>query len=120
MAKDIVPFNVRFPKDLHSDLKELAMADNRSLQNYIITVLKRHVEENLTKEIEGQMNFFEENPSYNSNVEIPERQLSTLEKLMLLNSIKIEDQSQLELALIEQNEIITAKLKELKSNKNNK
>ncbi|GIN23122.1 Arc family DNA-binding protein [Siminovitchia fordii] len=56
MAKEIVPFNVRFPKDLHSDLKKLAEADNRSLQNYIITVLKKHAEEILTKEAKGQIN----------------------------------------------------------------
>lgn len=49
MSKEIIATNLRLPKKLHASLKELAIKDNRSLHNYIITTLENHVS-NQTKE----------------------------------------------------------------------
>lgn len=40
--------NITISKDLKAQLEELAKQDNRSFNNYVITVLKEHVE-NLNK-----------------------------------------------------------------------
>ncbi|MBD1379223.1 Arc family DNA-binding protein [Metabacillus arenae] len=44
MKKEVIATNLRLPKELHGKLKELASDDNRSLHNYIITILENHVE----------------------------------------------------------------------------
>lgn len=41
--KDVIR-SVRYDKELYAKLSELAEADNRSVTNYIETVLKAHVE----------------------------------------------------------------------------
>lgn len=42
---DTIKFSLRIPEDLHSDLKSLADKDERSLNMYILKVLKEHVKE---------------------------------------------------------------------------
>ena len=39
-----MPFPLRFAPQLRKRLEALARADNRSLTNYLLTVLERHVE----------------------------------------------------------------------------
>lgn len=36
--------NITIPKELKAQLEELAKNDNRSFNNYVITVLKEHVD----------------------------------------------------------------------------
>ena len=43
--------NITISKELKSQLEELAKKDNRSFNNYVITVLKEHVD-NLNKQSE--------------------------------------------------------------------
>jgi predicted DNA-binding protein len=39
-----MPFPLRFTPQLRKRLEALARADNRSLTNYLLTILERHVE----------------------------------------------------------------------------
>jgi predicted DNA-binding protein len=45
MSKLVVATNIRLPIKLHRELKKLAEQDNRSLHNYMITVLEKHTEQ---------------------------------------------------------------------------
>lgn len=40
-----LPFSMRLDPDLKAELQRLADADNRSLTNYVETVLRQHVEQ---------------------------------------------------------------------------
>jgi hypothetical protein len=44
ISDDNIRIQVTFPKTLKARLDELAKDDNRSFGNYVVTVLKRHVE----------------------------------------------------------------------------
>jgi hypothetical protein len=44
MSKDTVSMNLRLPKDTHKSLKMFSEQDNRSLHNYILTVLEEHID----------------------------------------------------------------------------
>ena len=48
IGEDKTRTNITFPKELKTKLEELAKKDNRSFNNYVITVLKEHVD-NLNK-----------------------------------------------------------------------
>jgi metal-responsive CopG/Arc/MetJ family transcriptional regulator len=37
---------VTIPKDLHDKIKEIAEAENRSVSNYIVSLIKKAVEDN--------------------------------------------------------------------------
>lgn len=48
ISKENTRTNITISKELKAQLEELAKQDNRSFNNYVITVLKEHVE-NLNK-----------------------------------------------------------------------
>lgn len=48
ISSDNTRTNITISKELKAQLEELAKQDNRSFNNYVITVLKEHVE-NLNK-----------------------------------------------------------------------
>ena len=47
--KDTIPTSIRLPRDLKESLERLAAADDRTLNNYLLVVLKRWVKENTKK-----------------------------------------------------------------------
>jgi hypothetical protein len=49
IMSDTIKFSLRIPTNLHSDLKELADRDMRSLNMYILKVLETHVETNTVR-----------------------------------------------------------------------
>lgn len=44
ISKDNTRTNITFPKDLKSQLEQIAISENRSFNNLIITILKNFVE----------------------------------------------------------------------------
>lgn len=45
ISKDKVRMNITIPKDLKQSLEVLAKDNNRSLNNLIVTVMQKHLEE---------------------------------------------------------------------------
>ena len=43
MTKDTYSINVRFPRNMEVPLKEAAQGDDRSVSNYIVVVLRDHL-----------------------------------------------------------------------------
>ena len=49
ISKDKVRMNITIPRDLKQNLEVLAKDNNRSLNNLIVTVMQKHLEETESK-----------------------------------------------------------------------
>lgn len=45
VAKENVRISITIPKELRDKLQEIAKADNRTLSNYIVTVMQEHLKD---------------------------------------------------------------------------